>query len=62
MDLNYLLHRQQVERTRAETAETREGREAHEALAREYERQIDELTGEAFRVAPAAGPDSSEAD
>ena len=40
MDLNYLFHRQQVERTRAEAAETDAARKAHEGLAREYEKQI----------------------
>ncbi len=46
MDLNYLLHRQQVERSRAEAATADEARAAHEALALKYEEQINELTGE----------------
>jgi hypothetical protein len=40
MDLNYLFHRQQVERTRAEAADSEPARKAHEQLAREYEKQI----------------------
>ncbi len=50
MDLNYLLHRQQVERSRAEAATADEARAAHEALARKYEEQINELTGEEFSL------------
>ena len=49
MDLNYLFHRQQVERTRAAAAETDEARTAHEQLAKCYEKQIEDLTGEEFR-------------
>jgi len=49
VDLNYLLHRQQVERTRAEAADTDVARAAHEQLAKCYEKQIDRLTGEEFR-------------
>ena len=49
MDLNYLFHRQQVERTRAEAAETDEARTAYEQLAKCYEKQIEDLTGEEFR-------------
>lgn len=44
MDLNYLLHRQQVERTRAEAAESDEARTAHEQLARCYEAIILDAT------------------
>lgn len=40
MDLNYLFHRQQVERSRAEVAASEAARNIHEALAEEYERQI----------------------
>jgi hypothetical protein len=50
MDLNYLLHRQQVERSRAEAATADEARAAHEALARKYEAQINELTAEEFSL------------
>ncbi len=48
MDLNYLFHRQQVERTRAEAAQSSEARSAHEALARCYEAQINQATGKIF--------------
>ena len=45
MDLNYLFHRQQVERSRAATATSDEAREIHEQLARQYEAQIEQRTG-----------------
>lgn len=45
MDLNYLLHRQQVERTRAEAADSEEARIAHEQLARCYEAMIVDASG-----------------
>ena len=47
-DLNYLFHRQQVERSRAQAARTKEARKAHEELAKSYEEQIEQLTGEEF--------------
>ena len=50
MDLNYLLHRQQVERSRAEAAETEEARTLHEQLARCYEAQIEEATSDEFSI------------
>ena len=56
MDLNYLLHRQQVERSRAETADSEEARIRHEQLARCYEVHIDQLTGDEFRIAPEDTP------
>lgn len=40
MDLNYLFHRQQVERSRAEAATSEAARKAHEQLAKEYQDQI----------------------
>jgi hypothetical protein len=40
MDLNYLFYRQQVERSRSNSAECEKARKAHEELAAEYERQI----------------------
>lgn len=52
MDINYLLHRQQVERSRAEAAENEEARIRHEQLARCYEVQIDQATSEEFKIAP----------
>lgn len=45
MDLNYLLHRQQVERSRADAASSEEARRAHLVLACQYEQQIEELSG-----------------
>ena len=45
MDLNYLFHRQQVERSRADAASSDEAREAHLVLASRYEQQIEELSG-----------------
>lgn len=50
MDLNYLLHRQQVERSRAETASSEVARKAHEELALHYEEQIEALTGQMFTI------------
>lgn len=44
MDLNYLFHRQQVERSRAEAANSEAARKAHEELAQEYEEQIRRLS------------------
>lgn len=49
MDLNYLFHRQQVERTKSETAGSEEARNAHEELARRYEERIEKLTGNEFK-------------
>lgn len=48
MDLNYLFHRQQVERSRSETAETREARTVHEELAKRYEKRIETVTGDDY--------------
>jgi hypothetical protein len=45
MDLNYLFHRQQVEKARAAISPTDEARQAHEQLARCYETIIDGVTG-----------------
>lgn len=44
MDLNYLFHRQQVERFRSERAVCDEARKAHARLAAQYERAIEQLT------------------
>ena len=41
MDLNYLFHRQQVERSRAATAKSKAARDAHRNLAERYEMLID---------------------
>lgn len=59
MDLNYLLHRQQVERSLAESADGEEARIAHEQLARCYEAQIDEVTAEEFKIAADKAPRSA---
>ena len=48
MDLNYLFHRQQVERSRSENANSETARSAHEELAKRYEEQIETLTGDEF--------------
>ena len=49
VDLNYLFHRQQVERIRSEMAENEDARAAHEELAKRYEEQIESLTGDDYR-------------
>lgn len=48
MDLNYLFHRQQVERSRADGADNESARAAHEGLARQYEDRIEEMTADGF--------------
>ena len=48
LDLNYLLYRQQVERSLADRATPIEARQAHEELASRYEKQIEQLTGPDF--------------
>lgn len=55
MDLNYLLHRQQVERSRAKSASTDAARQAHEELARGYERKIELWTGDNFEFSTPEG-------
>ena len=40
MDLNYLFHRQQVERSRASLATDESAKKAHKELARIYELKI----------------------
>lgn len=40
MDLNYLFHRQQVERSNASSAHSEAARQAHDELARLYEDKI----------------------
>jgi hypothetical protein len=49
MDLNYLFHRQQVEKSLAKAAGSAVVRRIHEQLAAEYERQIEELTAGRIR-------------
>ena len=48
MDLNYLFHRQQVERAKAESAGSEIARAVHSELAAEYEKQIDRFTSGRF--------------
>lgn len=45
MDLNYLLYRQQVERSRVQRATCDEARRAHAELAALYEARIERMTG-----------------
>lgn len=40
MDLNYLFHRQQVERSKASAADSEAARKSHEELAGLYEAEI----------------------
>lgn len=49
MDLNYLFYRQQVERSRAETADSDEASDIHEELAERYEERIEKLTSDDYR-------------
>lgn len=49
VDLNYLFHRQEVEKSRSETAECEQARTVHEELAKRYEEQIETATGDDFR-------------
>ena len=51
MDLNYLLFRQQVERSRAKVSESDAAREAHEKLASAYEQRIEQSTADGFTLA-----------
>lgn len=41
MDVNYLLHRQQMALIRARTSRSAEGRAAYEGLARGYSERVD---------------------
>lgn len=57
MDLNYLFHRQQVERTRADAADSSEARAAHDQLARCYQMQITQATeGQFYQVDDEGSP------
>ena len=44
MDLNYLFHRQQVERSKAASAQSEAVRQFHEELAARYEEEIKRLS------------------
>lgn len=50
MDVNYLLHRQQVALIRAQMSRSSKGREAYEGLARGYTDQIDAYRRENERL------------
>jgi hypothetical protein len=45
VDLNYLFHRQQMERSLAQAAESSAARAAHEEMARQYEMEIERKSG-----------------
>jgi hypothetical protein len=50
-DLNFLLFRQQVERSRSTTAASEAARKVHNELAGLYERRIEQLTAGNVRFA-----------
>ncbi|MCI4588724.1 hypothetical protein MOK15_01200 [Sphingobium sp. BYY-5] len=50
MDVNYLLHRQQMSLIRAQASPSREGRVAYESLARSYTDRIDAYRRENERL------------
>lgn len=52
MDLNYLLKRQQEERSRAEAATSEPARRAHEGLASEFEDEIRRRTDGRLHIVP----------
>jgi hypothetical protein len=53
MDVNYLLHRQQVSMIRAANASSVESKTAHESLARAYRERINNYRQENCERAPA---------
>ena len=55
VDLNYLFHRQQVERSRAERADSGAARDVHEELAKHYEERIEKLTSDEHYFPKEAG-------
>ena len=52
-DLNYLFHRQQQERARADSATSPEADRAHRELAAFYEQRIAELTAGRIQIIPS---------
>jgi hypothetical protein len=56
LDINYLFHRQQTERSRAATASSDVARRIHEQLANEYERLIATATEGRITFLEAARP------
>lgn len=61
MDLNYMFLRQQVERSLALRARSEAAREAHEALARQYELEIERQTGGRILFAESDAENSASA-
>jgi hypothetical protein len=53
VDVNYLFLRQQMERSRAETATSDVARKIHEQLADQYERLIEQATSGRISFVPA---------
>jgi hypothetical protein len=51
MDINYLLHRQQIERSLADAAKSEEARRAHQVMASRYEEQIQRISAGAISFA-----------
>ncbi|EQA97005.1 hypothetical protein L485_23305 [Sphingobium baderi LL03] len=54
VDVNYLLHRQQVSLIRAEKSRSAAGRAAYEDLARSYGERVAAYREENFRTGPVA--------
>ena len=54
MDVNYLLHRQQVSLIRAQMSRSQKGRAAYEGLARGYTDQVDAYRRENARLVNVA--------
>ena len=50
MDVNYLLHRQQISMIRAQTTRSKKGRDAYESLAQSYTDRIDAYRRENERL------------
>ncbi|WP_196221746.1 hypothetical protein [Sphingobium sp. CAP-1] len=54
MDVNYLLHRQQMSLIRAQSSRSKKGRAAYESLAQGYTEQIDAYRRENIRLVALA--------
>lgn len=54
VDVNYLLHRQQMSLIRAAKSRSAAGRTAYEDLARGYGERVDAYRQENFRTVPTA--------
>ena len=55
MDLNYLLHRQQEEKMRAEAASCAQSRDSHQELAERYADRIRNATNGRVDIVPGYG-------